>query len=375
MEKETGKILILADAQSNHTYKWVTALAAQGYDICVFSLTQATEKLYEKTGRVKLVYHPVSKRTFQKSSSNVLKIRYLTSVFRLYKTIFQFKPDIVHAHYASSYGLLGALSGFQPLLISVWGSDVYEFPGISLLHRRILKFNLKKARFIFATSQTLASETKKYTCKPVEIIPFGINTETFKPFEAKSPFGDEAIVIGTIKSLEDIYGTEYLIKAFHILKHKYPELPLRLLITGGGSTEQKLKTLVKELHLEPAVIFTGRIAFDELQKYHNMITIFAALSLSESFGVAVLEASACGKPVVVTNVGGLPEVVKENVTGFLVPPADENKAAEAIEKLILDRGLREEFGKNGSKWVKSAFSWSENVQQMVGFYKRIILEK
>lgn len=372
---KNGKILLLADAYSNHTYKWAVALSEQGYTICIFSLSRQDVHLYDNVKNVKVVYNTISKNLFQKPSSNILKLQYLTALFRLKKTIKQFQPDIVHAHYASSYGLLGVLSRFQPLIISVWGSDVYEFPLKSAFHKKLLRFNLKHADHIFATSVALAVETKKYTNKPIEITPFGIDTKVFKPFEVKSLFDKDEIVIGTIKSLETVYGIDYLIKAFNILRLKHPELPLRLLIVGSGSKEGQLKALANDLNLGSGVVFTGRIKFEDLPDYHNMITIFAALSLSESFGVAVLEASACSKPVVVSEAGGLPEIVENNVTGLIVPPANESEAAEAFEKLILNKKLQFELGMNGRNKVRANFNWDDNVKKMTELYQKVISGK
>jgi len=372
MQKFNRKILLLADAYSNHTFKWATALSEQGFEICIFSLSQQDIHLYDNVKNIKVVYNTFSKNLFQKPSSNILKLQYLTAMLRLKRTIKQFQPDIVHAHYASSYGLLGVLLHFQPLIISVWGSDVFEFPLKSAFHKKVLQYNLKHAGYIFATSLALAVEAKKYTHKPIEVTPFGIDTNVFKPFEVKSLFDKNDVVIGTIKSLETVYGIDYLIKAFNILRLKHPGLPLRLLIAGSGSKEWQLKALANDLNLGSIVIFTGRIKFEDLPDYHNMITIFAALSLSESFGVAVLESSACGKPVVVSDVGGLPEIVEHNITGLIVPPANESEAAEAFEKLILDKRLQFELGMNGRNKVKANFNWNDNVKKMVELYKKVL---
>lgn len=366
------RILLLADSQSIHTYKWSTSLAQRGYAICIFSLNQTGENFYEKESKIKVVHHTVSGNAVQNTESNFLKLKYLTAIFKLKKTIRQFQPDVVHAHYATSYGLLGALSGFQPFLISVWGSDVFEFPRKSVIHQKILSYNLRHARFIFSASKALLIETKKYTSTPIEIVPFGIDTEKFRPKVVNSIFAKDEIVIGTIKSLEKIYGIDYLIKAFNKVRLKHPGLPLKLLVAGSGSEELTLKNLTSDLKLESHVVFTGRIGIKKLADYHNMITIFAALSLSESFGVAVLEASSCGKPVVVSDVGGLPEIVENNSTGIIVASSSETEATGALEKLVLDNELREKFGKNGREKVLTNFNWNDNVSQMVNYYEEIL---
>lgn len=363
---------MLADGTSHHTCKWVNAMSEQGFEICLFTLNPTSVEFYDPSKNITLINGKGSGNLMKQKGSNFLKMWYLRNYFQVLATIKKFNPDILHSHYASSYGLLGSLSGFEPFLISVWGSDVYEFPRKSFIHRRILSFNLKNANLILSASRALATETGKYTRTPVTIIPFGIDTDTFKPLVTASDWDQNEIVIGTIKSLEKVYGIDYLIKAFHLVRQKQPGIPLRLLIAGDGSEEKNLRNLVKELNLDPVVTFAGRIPFEKLPEYHNRITIFAALSLSESFGVAILEASACGKPVVVTHVGGLPEVVVNNSTGLIVPVANEKIAAESLEKLILDKALRDELGRNGRQRVISSFNWKDNVLEMAKIYDSII---
>ena len=98
-------------------------------------------------------------------------------------------------------------------------------------------------------------------------------------------------------------------------------------------------------------------------------------SESESFGVAVIEAEACRIPVVVSDIGGLPEVVQDNVTGFIVPPKNPEATAEAIEKLILDENLRNKMGVAGREFVLKNYEWSKNAKIMENLYKTIIRAK
>ena len=182
------------------------------------------------------------------------------------------------------------------------------------------------------------------------------------------------IVIGTIKTLEEKYGIEYLIKAFAIVKNKYKNLPLKLLIVGDGSLSENLKKLVHDLNIEDETVFTGKIAHELVPVYDNMLSVSVSVSVSnsESFGVAIIEASACGKPVVVSDVGGLPEVVENGVTGIVVPPRDPEKTADAIEKLVLDEKLRKKMGEAGRKRVAKLYDWNKNVEQMIEIYKGLI---
>ena len=209
------RVLLLADAHSIHTIKWAKSLCQKNIELGVFSLNKLDEDLY-KEDNIEVFYF--SDRNCRDRSSGFKKISYLKALPFLKKVIKKFKPDIVHAHYASSYGLLGALSGFHPYIISVWGSDVFDFPNISFLHKAILKYNLMQADTILSTSHVMAVETKKYTNKDIIVTPFGIDLDQFKPMKVASVFQDDDIVIGTVKTLEEKYGIEYLIRAFSIVQ-------------------------------------------------------------------------------------------------------------------------------------------------------------
>lgn len=363
------KLLLLSDPNSVHTIKWAKSLAQNNIDIIIFGLGDFTVKDYDGISNIKV---KTLNETVSRDEGAFSKLKYLKAVPVVNQIIKEFKPDIVHSHYATSYSLLGAMSGFNPFIVSVWGSDVFSFPLKSPLHKMMLKYNLKKADRILSTSNIMAKETKLYTNKDIEVTPFGIDMEQFKPTSTKEEFfNKDDIVIGTVKTLEDKYGIEYLIRAFKIVSDKYSNLPLKLLIVGGGSLEKNLKNLVKELNIEDKAIFTGRVPFSDVPKYHNMLSVSVSVSNSESFGVAIIEASSCSKPVVVSNVGGLPEVVEDSVSGFVVPPRDPQKTAEAIEKLVLDKSLREQIGRNGRERVKRLYNWDDNVKQMIKIYEEL----
>lgn len=365
------RILFLADVNSAHTRKWAESLAKKGFDIGVFSLSPCTSDWFESFTNI-TIFSSVKLTVEQFNSSDFSKVAYFKELRALKDIIKTFKPDIVHAHYATSYGLLGVLTKFKPLIISLWGSDIFDFPKKSFLHKAVLKYNLKMADCILSTSYVMAEETKKYTPRPILVTPFGIDMELFKPEPVTSLFAETDIVIGTVKVLDEVYDIDYLIKAFKLVKDRHPELSLKLMIVGRGGQAAELKKLADDLGLSKDTIFTGFVNHSKVHVYHNMMDIACFLSNSESFGVSVLEASSCEKPVVVSNVGGLPEVVDEGSTGFIVPPRDEKAAAQAIERLILHPELREQFGKNGRQKVKLLYAWNENLVGIIKIYDDIL---
>lgn len=356
------KIALLSSASSIHTVRWANGLSVAGHIVHVIKQQPIIESF---NPNVKVHIFP-----------NFGILGYFTMTSAVKKLLHNLKPDILNAHYASGYGTTARLVDFHPYLLSVWGSDVYHFPYISPLHKYLLQKNLYAADAIASTSYCMAEQTKSLVNhRPnIYITPFGVDLEKFRPINVKKPFDDAAIIIGTVKTLSEKYGIEYLIRAFKIVSEKHSNLPLRLLIVGDGNLEKKLKQIAKDLNIAEKTIFTGRISHEEVPTYQNMLDVSVSVSVSnsESFGVAIIEASACAKPVVVSNVGGLPEVVDDGVTGIIVPPRDPEATADAIERLILDRTLREQMGQAGRKKVEQLYAWDSNVKNMIDLYETLL---
>ncbi len=362
------RLLLLSDINSSHTQKWALGLASAGFQIGVFSLSSANNDWFSEK-QIQVFYF--SAINLKVNTHLFMKIRYLRYLKYLKKVIENFKPDILHAHYATSYGLLGALSGFKPLLISVWGSDVFDFPGKSIFHKSVLRYNLNHAERIYSASNVMAEVTKKISKKPTYLIPFGVDTDFFHPSDEKK-YSGKKITIGTVKALEKVYGIDILIKAFKIIVDHNPELNLKLLIVGGGSQLIYLQKLTEQLLLRDKVTFAGRIDYKDIPMYYKQIDIFANLSRHESFGVSVLEAMACGKPVVISAAGGLPELVNDGETGLIVKPENEKAAVNAFQRLLDDGQLAISLGINAREHVKKKFDWNKSVEMMMKHYNEIL---
>ncbi len=240
-----SNILLLSDINSAHTRKWAEGLAELGFRIAIFSISQPQSDWYSAIG----IQNLRNSQSVDAANSTVAKLGYLSLIQELRKAITLFMPDLVHSHYASSYGLLGALTSFHPYIVSVWGSDVFAFPKESFIKKQILKFNLSRADAVFSTSKIMAIETAKYTSKKIDITPFGIDTKIFFPSDEKH----SSITVGIIKSMEEKYGIPYLIEAFSNAVLKFPSVDLKLLLVGGGDRLDEYKSIVTKFSLNSKV--------------------------------------------------------------------------------------------------------------------------
>lgn len=353
------KVVLLGENISVHIQKWIKGIASQpGVELHVLSFDHGVK--FEGVS-----YHPLKKITGN-------KLDYLLNLFRVKRYIRRIKPDLLHAHYATSYGFLGAFSGFHPFVITGWGADIFDSPDNPLM-KKLLVYSFRKADGISVLSKITQNEMKKLTDKPVRLIPFGVDIVKFAPQERQA---DDIIRIGTIRTLTEKYGVEYLIRAFAKVCLAHDNLELN--IVGDGPLRQAFEALTHELGIADKVLFHGYVNQNtDFEKYIALLgsfDVFAILSIldSETFGVAAVEASACGIPVIASNVGGLPEVIDNEETGLIVPPKNTEATAAALQRLLSDVDLRLKLGKNGRSKVLKHYDWQQNIFQMIELYQDTI---
>ena len=297
--------------------------------------------------------------------SDLGKLKYMTAGGKLRKIIREIAPDAVNAHYATSYGIAMALSGVKGYALSVWGSDIYDFPRRSFLHRALLQFSLRKAGCLFSTSRAMAEEAEKYTSREFAITPFGVDMDLFHP-DKRSRRDDGLFVAGTVKALADKYGIADLLRAAAIVKKR--GIPLRLRIAGKGPQEAELKALAAELGIADLTDWVGFIPQEQVAvEWANMdAAVIPSILESESFGVSAVEAQACGTPVIISDIPGLEETAGD--AGWVVPRQNAEAIADAVWKLYRDPELRRKMGAEGRRNVKAKYELNhcfEHIEQLL----------
>jgi glycosyltransferase involved in cell wall biosynthesis len=351
------RVAFLAAANSIHTVRWVNGLAAYGVEVHLISAHTPDPSIDPQVSLHSLPMTP--------------PLAYLFGQWALRACLERIQPDLVNAHYATGYGLLARLARCQPLLLSVWGSDVYDFPHKSSWHRHLLRRNLCAATALASTSHCMARRALTLCPgKPCYITPFGVDETRFVPSPGVPRVNE--LVVGTVKALEPKYGVDTLLRAFAwAVEVLDPTIHLRLEIAGDGSQEAALRALAAELGVATRVVFHGKVAHTQVPALLQQMDIFVALSRedSESFGVAAVEAGACGLPVLVSDAEGLAEVVLHEQTGLIVPRDDVKAGALALVRLAGDAVLRERLGQAGRRHVQEHYTWAHSLEQMVAAYR------
>ena len=342
------KICFLAPANNYHTQKWCEYFVSKNYEVYVISLIQAD------INNVKVYY--INSNT-NPGDSDLKKLKYLSTAKKIKKIISEIKPDIISAHYATSYGMLASLVCPNNFFLSIWGSDVYNFPQKSIIHKMYLKFVLNKAKYILSTSNAMSQEISKYTSKKIYVTPFGIKMDLFNPNKKNNNNSDE-FIIGTAKPLEPKYGIEYLIKAMAIIKEKRPDIKLKAKIAGTGSYESEYKLLAQKQNIN--IDWLGFISQEQVAlEYANMdIAIFPSTQDSESFSVSTVEAEASGTPVIISNTPGLLETTVKDKTSIVISKNNSEELANSIIYLYDNPQKRLEMGLAGRKYALNNFEYN-----------------
>lgn len=344
------RVVYLADAPYVHTRRWVRHFAERGWDAHVISFRPA-----EIEGAT---VHYVG------GLEGIGKARYLVHARRVGAMIAELRPRLVHALHLTSYGFLAGLSGYQPSIVSVWGTDVLEAPTLTPFHRWITRHALARAGAVTATGLRLAEATLPHVPhgKPVTVVPYGIDLDRFRPAPREVASGD--LTVGAVSRLSPEKGFEHLLRAVALLRER--GLALDVVLAGDGPSRPALESLARELRV--GVRFLGEVPHEDVPAVLRQLDVFAMPSTWEGFGVAALEASAMALPVVASDVHGIPDVVPHGQTGLLVPPGDAGALADALERLAGDADLRRTMGAAGRVFVEQDYRWQDNAALMERLY-------
>ncbi len=280
--------------------------------------------------------------------------------------------DIIHAHgplfFTSNLAAFVKKLGSPPLVITnhglisqtapIWLSNIY--------YSSLGGFTLRSADKILCYNDVEKQKVAKFGVDPqrIEIIPNGVDTNIFKPIKKVKKY-TQILWVGRYKPGKDI---ETLIKATKLLCNTQDSL--RTLLVGQGPLKNRIKTLAKDLGIYNKIIFQDNIRNEKMPDIYNESDIFVLPSIDEGVPRTILEAMACGLPIVCTNLPQITEVVKN--CGITVPLRDPQALAEAISRIICDRKLTQRFKENAREKVVRTYSWDETVKKTTELYKTLI---
>ena len=288
----------------------------------------------------------------------------------------RFRPQLLHAHFATEATAAAielATEEIIPFTFTAHGYDIYrkapsDFRARAMAASAVVTVSRANAKYMAQTFGLPASQMR--------IIPCGIDMQRFRPLpdRAACQSGDsvagESHLIVCVARLVTVKNLRLLLESCALLRNK--GVKFRCVIIGDGPCRDELENTRKQLNLSGIVEFPGAAEQTEVVNWWQQATLGALTSDNEGMPVSLMEAAACGVPVVATAVGGIPELVQDGTTGLLVRAGDARELANAFERLIVDGNLRTRMRQAARLHAESKFSVTRQVDRLLALWSEIL---
>lgn len=350
------RICLFADGESIHTQRWCQHFFDNGHDVHLIT--------FKNINILNINVHYIKGVDINVSGGNwkvVLKYKQVKEIIK------KIQPQVLHSLYATSYGFVGALSGFHPYIVTPLGTDILISPNQSFIYRAILKYVFKKADVITSMAPHLKSAILKFGGKKEKItdILFGINTAIFN--KDKRILSEKEFVICSTRNFEPVYNIPHFLNAIALLKDKISKLKVNII--GYGSLKDDLIQLSKDLKIDHIVNFYGKVSQSKVVEVLNQSHVFVSVSLSDGNSLSLIEAMACGTYPVVTDILANRQWITDGVNGSFVNINDVGGLEQCLENSyknynsIIDKALIE-----SDKIIAQKGTWNANMTKMEEIY-------
>ncbi|GGD93378.1 N-acetyl-alpha-D-glucosaminyl L-malate synthase BshA [Planktosalinus lacus] len=288
------------------------------------------------------------------------------------------KIEVLHVHYAIPHAYAGYMAkkmleeeGFTlPMVTTLHGTDI-TLVGNHPFYKPAVTFSINKSDVVTSVSQSLKEDTLRLfdIRTPIEVVPNFINLEKhlqseYSECQREIMADEDEFIVTHVSNFRKVKRIDDVVKVFYEIQKK---LPAKLIMVGEGPEKEVAEDTCHELGIEEKVIFLGNS--DEVYKILCFTDLFLLPSEKESFGLAALEAMACGVPVISTNTGGLPEVNQQGVSGYLSKVGDVDDMTQNALKILSDKTTLENFKKQARK-TASQF----DIHKIVPVYEKLYIQ-
>lgn len=346
-------LCLLGDATSVHMQRWAREMLARGFRVSVVTARPAQIEGVEQR-----VLPAVVRST-----------DWLWRVAAACREVRALAPDIVHAHYVTSYGWLAARCGRRPLVMTAWGSDLLVTPRRHRLLRWLTTWTLRRADLATGDSQDLLDAIARHApALRSALVHWGADMARFRPavWRARAPFD-----IVSLRSWEPNYNIATIVQALALLCQRHPDAPFHLHLLGGGPQGDALRALVASLGLGPRVTFHGRVDDAAMVAMLQRCKVSVSVPTSDATSVSVLESLACGVPVVASNLPANRHWLDAEPR-LLVPAGDAAATADAIALLWRDDALARRIGQTGHERMLREGSRAAQMDRMAALYAELL---
>ena len=342
-------LVLLGDATSPHVQRWSREMLARNWRI---SLVTARPQPID--GVAQKVLRPV-----RRSSD------WLWRVGEACAAIQALQPDIVHAHYVTSYGYLAARAARHPLVMTAWGTDLLVTPRRHAALRWLTAWALRQSDLVTGDSLDLLAVSRQLAPRtPAKLIHWGVDRGRFAPTDWAQK---EPLAAVSLRSWEPNYRIDTIIEALARVRQRFAGVHLHLL--GGGSQEAQLREQVQRLGLQDAVRFHGRLDDAGMAAVLARSQLSISVPQSDATSVSVLESMACGLPVIASD---LPANREWLAPAMLVPSGDVGALAERWQALLADDAKARAVGQANAERIAQDGDRRAQMDAMDALYRRLL---
>ncbi len=352
------KICYLSDATSIHTARWARHFVDRGHEVTVISFRPGQlerGKLIQLTGALSLSPWAI-----------------LRQIPRVRRLVCNIAPDILHAHYVTSYGLAGALSGWRPFVVTAWGSDVLIAPEHSWLYRLVVRRVLARADLITSMAHHMTTTFIQRRYAPpskIMTLPFGIDTEEFNPARRSAPHRAGPATVVSTRHLMEIYDVATFVRAIPAVLAQCPDT--HFIIAGDGELRAALEQSVDRAGVRPSVEFRGKVPHDEVPHLLGEADVFVTTAITDGNNVSLNEAMACGAFPVASDIPANREWIEHGRNGLTFPVGDVDRLVEAVVRAIREPAWRQAAAAENWTIVNQHASWANNMARMEDRYTEL----
>ncbi len=356
-----------------HTRRWVSWFAQHGHTVCLLADVPLKEDWSEVPviDLSKIFYAPV--------------IRFPVWTVWLRRFLRQWRPDILHAHRVNSAGWLAAASGFHPYVLTPWGSDVFVQPQRSWVARLLARYTLQQADVITTISKALGEQVTHLGARAVTLrsIQFGVELEIFKPELATSQesmnlrkrlsLPENARIVFSPRAVTPLYNLDIILKSVPLVCERIPEATFIFLdYNTDPGYKRQLDMISNELGLDSVIRWLPQIrSRTELAKLYRLSEVVVSVPSTDGMPISVLEAMACGKPLVCSDLPAIREFITSGENGWLVPVRQSTPLAEAIIPLLAQPDQAAEFGRKAHQVVSEKANSEVEMRRMETIYYQL----
>jgi glycosyltransferase involved in cell wall biosynthesis len=355
------RLAYLSIGRHIHTERWLGWFARRGHEVHLLTV---------QPGPIAgVMVHDI------RTAHGPKPLRYALSLLKVRRILRRVRPDLLHTHFLTGYGYWGALSGFRPFVLTVWGDDVYVTPHQSPLKHWLARRALRTADWITGDSRDIleACVALGAAREKCELVQWGVDFSRFNPLVAGDrvrarlgiPEGSP-IVLSTRSFTQPYYNIDVVVETAVRVRERFPAV--HYILAGNEGDDSRFREIARRAGAGDWIHWVGRIPHEELPAWLNASTVFVTVPSVDATAVSLLEAMACRCAIVATALPSALEWIVDGETGLAVPPRDPDALVAAIGRFLSDSALRSRVGQAAEREVRARADHDRNMARAEEIY-------